>query len=379
MPENTIQQGTGGRIGILKQTAFNTINASADASFYYIAFTQSDFAVVEQTAVLPMEAGNTKALPRGMYKAGVQAAGGVTFIPRLENRFGYWLEAVCGDASSYADQTIAQVIAAAGGEVGVNTHLFGFVDGDDFSLPYLTVHRYLPHSTAADQVGEIVQDVRVANWVLNIPAAAPVTNQFSMLGRANPATVWDINPGWAAPTLDDDDTFLVTSCAGSVQISISSGTPGTLTSFDAAGARLTWANNLLPPQQTRRVGSPHPKDFPVLSRAITLECTLFIEDYDLYMQTFSGPANPVIDSGWLCTPLAGDFDITLQSPELIGATTEYHQMRIRTTGANVRWAARPIPIIPNQVMMVQLTGTVVPAASVRDIWVWMQNNHANYA
>jgi hypothetical protein len=240
------------------------------------------------------------------------------------------------------------------------------------------VHRYLPHDTAADQVGEIVQDVRVANWVLNIPAGAPVTNRIDMLGRAIPTTVWDIDPGWSAPTLDDDDAFLVTACTGSVQLSVTGGTPGSLTEFDAAGARLTWSNNLLPPNQTRRIGSPHPKDFPVLSRAITLECTLFVDDYDLYVQTFGGAASPVVDTGWSCTPLAGDFDITLQSPELIGSTSTYHQMRIRTVDGNVRWLARPIVLVPNRVVMLQMTGTVIPATTNRDVYVYMQNDHANY-
>jgi hypothetical protein len=377
MPENQIQQGTAGRLGILKQSAFNTIQAT-DSSFYYVAFTGCDFGPQEQSGALPQEAGNTKALTRGVFKAGVMAAGTVAFIPRLDNRFGYWLEAVCGDASSYADQTIAQVIAGSGSEAGVNTHLFGFVDGDDFDLPYLTVHRLLPHDTAASQVGEIMQDVRVAQWTLNVPAAAIVTNQMAMLGRCNTATVWDLNPGWSSPTLDDDDTFLVTACTGSVSFSVTGGTPAALTAFDVSGARITWSNNLLPPNQTRRVGSPHPKDFPCLSRSITIETTIFMEDYDLYVQTFGGPAAPVTDTGWLCTPLAGDFDITLQSPEVIGATTEYHQLRIRTLDGNVRWLCRPVVLAPNRVVMLQLQGTVIPGTTNRDIYVWMQNNHTNY-
>ena len=72
MPNDQIQQGTAGRFGILKQSAFNTPQ-STDTSFYYTAFTNCGFGPVEAQGSLPPEAGNTKALPRGVFKAGVHA------------------------------------------------------------------------------------------------------------------------------------------------------------------------------------------------------------------------------------------------------------------------------------------------------------------
>lgn len=378
MANDQIQSGTAGRFGILRQSAFN-VPQGADSGFFYTAFTDCSFGPVEAQGSLPPEAGNTKALPRGVFKAGVHAEGGLDFIPRLDNRFGYWLDAVCGDASVNAATTIANdILGVVGGDdAQVNTHLFGFVDGNDFDLPYLTGHRWLPHDTAASSVGEIIQDIRVAQFVLNVPAAAPVTASMQMLGRCSGATIWDINPAWSQPTLDDDDTFMVTSCAGSVKLSVAGGSPATTTAFDVANVRLTWTNVLLPPGQTRRVGSPHPKDYPVLSRVIAVETVLYMEDYDMYIQTFGGAANPVVDTGWSCTPVAGDFDMTLLSPAVIGTTTDYHQLRILTQGGNMRWLARPIRIRPNQPVMLALTGTVIPASSAyRDIYVYMQNGQA---
>ena len=370
-----IQFGTGGRLGLLKQDAFNTPQTN-DTLFKYVAFTQCDFGPQQQQGALPPEAGNSKAFPRGVFKSGVHAEGGVSLIPRLEENFGYWLEAICGDVSESESppQTIAQAIAASGTTAGVYSHLFGLVDGDDFSLPYMTAHRYLPNDTEADAVGEIIQDVRVAQWVLNAPASSLVTSRIEMLGRCNGATVWDINPGWSQPTLDDDDSFLVTACAGSVKMSVTGGTPAAVTSFDVLSARMTWTNVLLPPGQARVVGSPHPVDYPCLSRVIGFEVVVYVDDYDLYVQTFAGAADPVVDGTWLCSSLAGDIDLTFQSPALIGATAEYYQMRIRTTDGNINWLARPIVLAPNQPVLLAMTGSIVPAtAGGRDIEVWLQN------
>lgn len=375
---NRILQGTGGRWGFLKQSAFDTPQ-TVDSAFYYLAFTNCDFGPVQGQGQLPPEAGNDEPLPRGVFKTGVHAEGGVDFLPRLENRLGYWLEAVFGDVSDYADQNIAQVIADAGTTVGCHTHLFGFQDLDKFELPYLTVHRFLPSHVTADEVGEIIQDVRVAAWTLQANAAAVVASRGDMLGRASGATVWDINPGWSPPSLDDDSTFMVTACDGEVKISITSGTPSTLTDIDTSVIGMQVVNALLPPGRSRRIGSPHPKDYPVLSRIITLNVIVYLSDYDLYVQTFAAGADPVVDAAWSCEILAGDIDFTLASPAPIGATGEDYKLRFRTTAGNVQWRCRPIVLVPNQPVLLALTGTIVPATSGRDFELYIQNDHASYA
>lgn len=378
MSTERIIQGTKGRFGILKQTAFDTPQ-STDSSFYYFAFTNLDFGPVQGSGQLPQEAGNNDPLPRGVFKTGVFAAGGIDFIPRLDNRIGYWLEAVFGDVSNYSDQTIAQVIASSGSTVDVHTHLFGFQDSDKFELPYLTCHRFLPSHTSADEVGEIIQDVRVASWTLQATAAAVVASRGELLGRCSGTTIFDINPGWSTPTLDDSNTFMVTACDGEVKLSVTGGTPGTLTEFDTSVVGLQVVNVLLPPNRSRSIGSAHPKDYPVLSRIITVNVILYIEDYDLYIQTFAGAQDPVVDSSWSCDPLDGDIDFTLASPDLIGATSEYHKLRFRTTGGNVQWQTRPIVLVPNQPVVLAMTGTIVPAGSGRDFECYIQNGTETYA
>jgi len=318
-------------------------------------------------------------LPRGIFKTGVHAQGGIDIIPRLDNRIGYFLECVTGAVSTYTDQTIAQVIAGSGSETGVNTHLFGRQDLDSYAIPYFTAHRLLPHDDTTKEVGEIFQDCHMQGMVLDIPSADLVTARFDMLGRAIGDPAWDINPGWGVPTFDDDDTFLVTACLGSVKLSVDGGTPGSLTEFDARTARLTWMNNLLPPNRTRRIGNAHPKDFPVMSRTIGVDLTIFLDDYDVYVQTFGGPAAPVTDTGWSCTPLDGDIDVTLLSPALIGATTEYHQLRFLTDQGNCKIICRPIVLAPNQPVLLAIRCTITEVVTGRPFYLYTQNGTASYA
>jgi len=378
-----IQMATEGRIGLLRQTAYDTIQTT-DGNFHYFAFTNCSYAPMEQAGQLPLESG-ASAFPRGYFKSGVVFQGMVDLIPRLENRFGWILEAVCGDASTFSDQTVAQVIAAAGANVGVNAHQFMPLYGVDatasrLDIPYLTTHRLLPHTTAADQVGEISQDACIASLTMNIGAAGIVTSRLAMIGRANPATVWDLNPGWSEPTYDNDDTFAVTACEGSVSISITGGTPGTVTEFDAQAATITFTNLLLNPNQSRVIGSGHHLDHPNLGRTLTIDIPYLVMDYDVYMQCFSGAANPVVDAGWSCTPAAGNVDISVQSAEEISgaATTAYYLMRLRTAQGNVKWYANPLPIVPGRPVVCALRGYVCHTSSGLPYEWFLQNDTANY-
>lgn len=377
MSEQPLQLGTAGLFGLHKQTDFDTIYTTND--FHWFPFTGCDFGPVQRQGALPMESG-AQSLPRGVFKAGVHAAGGLDFIPRLENRFGWVLEAVCGDASTYGiEGTIQDYIDTTGPTAGIHAHLFGFQDADEFSIPYLTTRRLLPHDTPASEVGEIIQDARIGAFTLNVMGQQIVTARIDMLGRMKAAVPLDIFPGWATPTYDADDTFMVTSCAGSVQLSITDGEPSALTSFDVRTASLIWTNNLLPPQAGARVGSPHPRDFPVLSRNIGVNVIVYVADYDLYVQTFGGPDSPVTDTGWSCTPLKGDIDVTLQSPAEIGTTGEFYQLRYLTTQGNVNWMTRPLVLVPNQPVLLQMTGMIAPVSSGRPFYIYLQNDTAAYA
>jgi hypothetical protein len=379
-----LQMATAGRFGILKQTAFETIQSN-DSNFHYFSFTQCNYGPQQGDATLPLEAGSTYPFPAGTYKTGLFFAGNVAMIPRLENRFGYILEGVCGDVSTWSDVTIDQHIAAVGANVGVYAHQFlGLLDatgtGTNFTLPYYTTHRLMPNTVTASEVGEISQDMCFSALQMNVGAAGIVTANVGMVGRGFSGTIWDLNPGWTSPTLDDIDTFMVTSCTGFVKISISGGTPATVTTQDVTGAQFTFINQILPPNQARIVGSPYHVDHPNLARFITVDIPTLVTDYDVYMQAFGGPANPVVDTGWSCTPLDGDIDIELQSPSEISgaATTAYHTWRFRTTQANAKFTVQPLVLVPGQPVVFAMRCQIARPSSGIAYEMYLQNGQASY-
>ena len=376
MAEQEMQLWTQAELGFLKQNAFDVIQAN-DANFHYFAMTNCDFGPVQGAGALPPETGAT-AFTRGYFKTGVAAAGGMDIVPRLENRIGWLLEAACGDSSSYLAQTIDQVIAGAGATGGVNTHLFGLMDGNEFYIPYLTVHRRLPHDTAANRLGEIFQDCRIMGLRIDAVPAGVVRMRADMIGRAKASTTWDKAHTWGPRTYDADGTFMVTSCSGYVELNVTGGTPAAPTRFDVGATTVALVNNLLPPDQTRRIGSPHPKDFPNLSRALTLTTIIYIEDYDVYEQAFAGAMAPVVDGLWSCDALEGNFDIELASQEQIGATGEEYKMRILTLAGNVKWNVAPLRITPNQPVLLQLFGTVTNPSSGLPFYIYIQNGQLSY-
>jgi hypothetical protein len=358
-----------GLFGIAPQTALE----AAGGTFYWFPMINCDFGPLEGQDNIPFEIGGS-ALQRGRFKTGVVFGGNLDLVPRLDNRLGWLLHAGMGDASTIADTTVANAIAGStGSDTDVHTHRFYFKSTDEFYVPYVTAHKLLPHETAASQVGEIAEDCVVTGLTLTATPAAVVTMRASLLGRATADTVWDYNPAWTA-TYDTDNTFMVTSCTGSVKIEY--GDPAVLTTFKTGAVTMTLANNVLPPAQSRYIGSGHPIDFPVLSRTFTVVTTCFCESYDLYVETFGGAGSGGADATWSCTPASGDIDITLQSAAVITGS-DYHLMRIRTYENNVNFMARPIVLTPNAPVVFQLVGQVQkPSGTGNPVDIWIQNGNS---
>lgn len=387
-----LQMGTAGRFGVLKQSAFNTIQ-STDSSFHYYAFTECNYGPVEEVAALPLEAGTPRPLPGGVYKTGLTFAGNVRLIPRLENRIAYLLEATVGDISTYSNQTIDEQVAlkdastpVSGTYTGVYVHQFVMQydmlgTGSNWTLPYMTTHRLLPNKTTASEVGEISQDACVTSLELSSQAPGVLMANLGLIGRGAAISLWDKNPGWTAPTLDADDTFAATACTGFAKISVNGGTPSTLTTQNITGVTLTFTNTLLPPDQARIVGSPYHVDHPCLARAVTLDIPMLVQDYDLYMQCLGGAADPIADTGWSCSPLEGNIDIQWQSAEPIAGAgaTAYHQMRFRTTQNNAKFSIRPIALVPGRPVVFALRAQLTRPSSAPPFELYIQNATVSYS
>jgi hypothetical protein len=336
--------------------------------------------MTKMQAALPDEIGG-KAMSFGSYVTGVWGGGTASLIARLENRLGWLLLATLGEVSTVAD-TKAEDLSLIGGDdsttLGVNSHIFYFSDDDEFFAPWLTIRRKLPHATAAEEVGEILQDGRIGTFTLNAASGAPVTVDLGIVGRRLQASEeFDVNPGWSS-AYDDFTTFAVASCEGHFKLEE--------TEYDVTNVTLTVNNNVLPPAQSVVIGSIDPKDFPLLSRTVTVAATILIENYDLYVTTFAGSAVDVsagTDQSAACTVYKGDLDVMLASQVAIGAsgdTDEKYKLRIFTGTANenVAWQVRPIRTVPRRPIVMQVIGNVEALSSGIGFYAVLQNAQANY-
>jgi hypothetical protein len=252
-----IQQGSGAT-EYAKMAAGYEQFVSVDGNFNFYPFTDLSLAPLKNTDVLPPEIGGV-ALPTGEYTTGIWAEGPVSLIPRLDNRIGWLLLAAMGEVSTVANQKIEDlaIIGGGGGATsGVNSHIFSVSSSDQYFIPWLTSRRLLPHTTAAERIGEVFQDGRVAALTLAAATASPITADLTMLARVKQSNyVFEINPGWTA-TYDDLDDFAVASCDGHFQVA------GTEMKVTAVAFNLV--NQLLPPARSLYIGSVHPLDFPNL-------------------------------------------------------------------------------------------------------------------
>lgn len=390
MPNDTllgvgIQQGSGAS-DYLKMAAGYEQYVSTDANFNYYPFTDLSLAPVKATDVLPPEIGG-KALPTGQFVTGVWAQGPMSLIPRLDNRLGWLLLASMGQVSTITDIKAADLDFLGGDATvtsGINCHVFTVVEDDQFFVPWITARRLLPNVTAAERVGEVFQDGRVASMTLSAASAAPVTMDMNVLARmAQQDYAFEFNAGgkianWSA-TYDDFDNFAVTSCDGYVKVGG--------VAFDVTAVSLNLVNQVMPPTQSITIGSVHPTDFPNLGRALTVTATYLVSDYDLYVSSLKGASADVsVDAGAnvACTIYEAECDIMLASQTAIGAAgdaDEPYRLRFISNQLddNVSWVVQPIRIQPNRPVVAQLIGTFVAAPTGYPWYLVLQNDQADYA
>lgn len=375
-----IQQGAGAT-DYDKMVAGYEQLVSADANFYYYALTGIQLAPVKGMDVLQPEISG-RALPSGVFSTGAWAGGGVSMIPRLDNRFGWALLAAFGEVLTTADTTIehhTDLGGTPGSDTGIHTHKFRFESDDQYFVPWLSLRRMLPHTTAAERVGEIFQDGHVASLMFGAQAAAPLVAQMGFLARVKQTDyVFNANPSWAAATYDGFHNFGVTNCDGFVMVNG--------VEFKAVGVSIALANQLLPPQQSLHIGSMHPLDFPCLGRALQVTATFLVEDWDLYVSMFAGENVDVstpTSANVGCPVYTADLDVMIASQELIGATAEPYRIRVRSDHAgasdNTAWAVQAVQLAPNRPVVMQIIGTILGVDTGDPINVYVQNAQASYA
>jgi hypothetical protein len=325
-----------------------------NTKFRWFPFTGMPYGPTQPVAGLPLEAGSS-IVPRGSYKSGIWGAGQINLIPRMVDDVGMLLVATMGKDTVQSNKKI-QAGATLATQTGSYVHEFTF-DTLESTLPYFTVRRVLE---GVPKLGEVIQDNRVASADFNLPAIGPLTANLNMMGRI-PSTL-----DMYVPDLDSGDPWALASVAYDDEKAFAlSVDPASAVYFDgvafpATGLSFTMNNNLLQPDQARTVGSQTPLDFPVLNRALTIQATVFLEDYNFYRDLFAG-GHTSGDTKWSTTIKAGDIDFRAVSPRTYTANGDAVQytFQLVTNDDNVEWAMNaPMPMTPGQPLILTLTGTV---------------------
>jgi hypothetical protein len=262
--------------------------------------------------------------------------------------------------------------------------VFTLPPDNHYFLPWLTLHRLLPHSTAGERVGEIAQDGHVRTLTVTAAAAQPVTADLDLVARVKQDNyVFNIDPesglSWEA-TYDDFDAFGVAACDGHVKIND--------VTYRARSIAMTFTDQVLAPAQSLIVGSIHPQDFPNLSRQVQVTVTFQVDTYDLYLSTFVGTtvdASASSGENPTCTVFLQDLDVMVASQIAMGASGDVDEpYRLRVVSAdgidNVNWQIRPLVVTPGRPVELQATGTIqaTSLAEGSPFFVILQNTQPGY-
>lgn len=340
----SVQIASSGIFGVGLQAA-KGVPRSQNAQFAYFPSTALGYGLNQGQAALPPEIGKS-ITTRGMYKTGITGDGQVNLVPRLVDKFGKLMLMLFGaDTVSTGTDITGAAIA------GVNTHTFAF-DTNEAFIPYATTRRVIP---GPRKLAEVTQDVRVARGEISIPAVGPITASLTMAGRIpNGATMFVNDPdtpmALSSITYESDDSF-----ANAVDPSSSVTIMGV--AQRCSGLSISVMNELAPADQMRNVGSQTAFDYPVLSRAVSIRATVMFTDKDLYQTLLAGAAAD--GTTWSSTPLSGDIDFRVFSPDLITGSTK-RAIQFRTTNGNIKWGLEgPLNLQPRQMMTLNLIGTFV--------------------
>jgi len=327
---------------------------SAATTWYRHRATDIDFGPVQTMAAIPLEVGGT-VVPTGSYKQGAYVAGGATLHPRMEGDFGWIMEGLMGS-----------VATSAGPVTDTYDHKFEFAT-DNASLPWMSVRKYVPGSST---MGEVGVDCKVASVTMTFPQNGIMQARVDWLG-ITPS--WETNPSWTYSDGFEDYTSIPVTSQTACSI--------TLPEFSASelpvtALTVTMTNNLTTPQQEMVIGSQHPDDFAVVSRAATIRATVKWSDPDLYRTLYTGGTGGV---AWSDACYYSDFKALVQSPYNIVGTTPYELV---INASNVAWQIDgPVRLAGGDLLMLNLMGTVVEEDAGGDNYLDFvtRNGQVNYS
>lgn len=343
-----------GYIAIAPQVSKGTLPGSP--VYYKIRATDIDFGAVEPGGLLPPEIASI-VTPTGAYKMGVFAAGGFSFIPRLEADLGWLLGGLMGASDSNEDT----------GSIGTGKYFHDFTfDTDPTSLPWFTVHKFVPSSA---NMFEDVLDCKIARLRLTIPQAGPVAARLDMVGRS---PTWPESPSWTEDTMDDGDSFPVAGATGAfLKLPTFSAS-----AIAATGAIIEMTNMMTTPQQELVIGSQYPDDFVVLQRAATIRFVYKWEDPALCRAIMTGSTSGV--TSWTPNVYTSDFQAKVLSTDTTALGGD-EAFALQVDAAKVSWEPNgPIRLVGNNILAQEFVGTALEPASGDYFRIQLKNAETGY-
>lgn len=325
----------------------------------------------QMQANLPPENGGV-IVATGTYKFGAFVGSEIDIIPRIEDNFGWLLEATLGAVTSVtgARYTASGFVSDV---TGVNSHLFHFDPVDSSAQPWLAVRRTIPNSDGTN-LGEVGWDCKVGSLRVNVPAGGLMNARMGIVGRAfkqeSPAA-------WTYAEAFEDSKSIPQGMRGSLKVGP--------TALPITGLSIEIMNGLSTPQQEMIIGSFNPDDFVALYRGCTLRAVYKWANPDLYQQILMGGAgNFNWDSSPFITQTSGSvraFQAEFWSPVNIAGSSPLQPYKMKIFANKVSWQfdQAGVELAAGEILMLPFIGTVLDPADGSDYFqIAIENAAAGY-
>lgn len=329
--------GSGTFLGGLAETPFD----KASLTWYRLRAREIDYGEMQMQDIIPLEIGGTMT-PTGAYKQGVAVGGVIQTMPRIETSIGVLLTAALGL------DTLANPAS------GVYTHTFTF-QSNEINIPWIAARRMIPGRDEIFGKGMTGYDNKINSLTTTIAATAPVEMAVSFMGRVPEA---DNHPEvWSGNSFEDFKSIPL-ACKGTFRLPTVSGLP---TPLPVTRVTVDLTNVVTTPREEMIVGDYNPDDVVPRTRAVVFSAIYKWRDASLFDLLFG---NVLKATAWSPTPFeslseGSDYavDLLVESPHLITGTSTPYSLRI--VANEVVWSMRPIRMRAGDIILMEVTGTVL--------------------
>jgi len=319
----------------------------AGSTFYWYRAYNVDYGPVIDERPFPQEVGGVLT-PTGAFRAGVFAAGGLDFTPRLFDDFAWILSWLLGENPT---TTIDNPVAT------VNRHRW-VLDGSEDTLFWGTVRTITPGTV---DLGIQSLDNKSTMLRLAIPQAGLVQARLDLVGRLFNLvtdTVLYESPPWTTD-FEDFGSVPISAKGGVIVTGLNGGAEIPLTNMV-----VDFSNAVTTPQQEMVIGSYNPEDYVPVAKTVTYRGTMKWSNPDDYQRIFGGSATAAV---WTDKVFESAATVEMQAPGNILATTTPYELEI--TSPNCVWQMGTPRLAGANIIMVDLVGTAIKKAGANFVQV----------